>query len=62
MLILSRKVGESLVIGEQVTVTVVRVAGDTVRIGIEAPEGQAILRRELWAKTRDSEYQSNEER
>lgn len=47
MLVLSRRVGERVVIGDGITVTVTRVAGQRVMLGIEAPEGVRILRGEL---------------
>lgn len=47
MLVLTRKVGESFMIGDKITVTVVRVAGGGVRIGIEAPDDCLVMRREL---------------
>lgn len=47
MLVLSRKVLESIVIGNDIKITVVKVNGDKVRIGIEAPKGVTILRAEL---------------
>ena len=47
MLVLSRKVGEKLVIGNDIWVTVVAVNGGRVRIGIDAPEDVCILRAEL---------------
>jgi carbon storage regulator len=47
MLVLSRKVGEKILIGDHVTVTVVRVNQGTVRIGVEAPDGVVILREEI---------------
>lgn len=47
MLVLSRKVGESFVIGDDVRITVVRVGNNGVRIGIEAPEGYEVIRKEL---------------
>ena len=47
MLILSRKVGQQIVIGEGVVVTVLRVAGGKTTIGVEAPGDVKILRREL---------------
>jgi len=47
MLVLSRTKGESIVIGDDVTVTVVEVHGNRVRLGIAAPDGVRILRREL---------------
>ena len=47
MLVLSRKVGESFVIGDKITVTVVRIAGGGVRLGIEAPADHTVVRQEL---------------
>jgi carbon storage regulator len=47
MLVLSRKHGEKIHIGDDVTITVVEVKGSQVRIGIEAPDDVAILRAEL---------------
>jgi carbon storage regulator len=48
MLVLSRKVGESVIIGGRITVTVVRVDGDAVRLGIAAPEDVPVHRREVY--------------
>ena len=50
MLVLSRKVGERILIGENISVTIVRIAGGGVRIGIEAPPEMAVVREELQAK------------
>jgi carbon storage regulator len=47
MLVLSRKTGETIHIGEKVKVSVVKVSGNRVRIGIEAPAGIHIVRGEL---------------
>jgi carbon storage regulator len=47
MLVLSRKVGERILIGEHISVTVVRVTGGGVRIGIEAPAEMPVIREEL---------------
>lgn len=47
MLVLSRKVGESFVIGDNVVVTVVRIAGGGVRLGIDAPADYVVVRQEL---------------
>jgi carbon storage regulator len=47
MLILSRKVGEKIIIGDGITVVVSRVAGDRVTLGFEAPPDVRILRGEL---------------
>lgn len=47
MLVLSRKKSEQIVIGDDITVTVVEVRGDKVRLGIDAPRNVAIHRKEL---------------
>lgn len=47
MLVLSRKIGEKLVIDGGITVTVTRIAGNRVTLGIEAPEDVRIVRGEL---------------
>ena len=47
MLVLSRKVGQKILIGDQIEITVVRVAQGTVRIGVEAPDNFTIVRQEL---------------
>lgn len=50
MLILTRRVGESVVIGEEVTVTVLGVKGNQVRIGINAPKHVAVHREEIFER------------
>lgn len=47
MLVLSRKVGEKILIGNEISVTVVRVGQGAVRIGVEAPDDLAIVREEI---------------
>ena len=47
MLVLSRKESEKIRLGDDIIITVVRVAGDKVRLGIEAPSHVPVLRREL---------------
>jgi carbon storage regulator CsrA len=47
MLVLSRKQQEQIKIGDQITVTIVRVKGNTVRVGIEAPRDVRVIRGEL---------------
>ena len=47
MLVLSRKPGERILIGDEIVVTVVRFNGGTVRLGIEAPRDFAVIREEL---------------
>jgi carbon storage regulator len=48
MLILTRRVGETLMIGEEVTVTVMGVNGNQVRLGINAPKDVAVHREEIY--------------
>ncbi|MGB9812185.1 MAG: carbon storage regulator CsrA [Thermovenabulum sp.] len=47
MLVLSRKKGEKLLIGDEVEITVVEIEGDRVKLGINVPKGVKILRAEL---------------
>lgn len=47
MLILARKTGESLVIGDNIEITITEVSGDKVKIGITAPKEITVLRKEL---------------
>ena len=47
MLVLSRKEQERVKLGDEITVTIVRVSGDKVRLGIEAPKDIRVLRDEL---------------
>jgi carbon storage regulator len=53
MLILTRRVGESVVIGEDVTVTVLGVKGNQVRIGINAPKHVAVHREEIFERIKN---------
>jgi carbon storage regulator len=47
MLVLSRKAGERILIGDQIAVTIVRIAPGVVRVGIDAPKGITVLREEI---------------
>ena len=47
MLVLSRKTNESIVIGEDIKITIVAVQGDKVRIGVEAPKNIPVHRQEV---------------
>lgn len=49
MLVLSRKAGERILIGEDIAITIVRIGPNTVKIGIDAPRDMNIVREELCA-------------
>jgi carbon storage regulator len=53
MLILTRRPGERVVIGDEILVTVMGVSGHTVRLGIAAPGGVPIYREEIWLAVRE---------
>ena len=52
MLQLTRKPGETIVIGDDVRVQVIQIAGGAVRLGIEAPRSVSIYREEIWDAVR----------
>lgn len=54
MLVLTRKCGQKIHVGQSVTITILRVKGNQVRVGIEAPSGVRVLRAELVNGTADS--------
>lgn len=60
MLVLSRKKNESIIIDGEVTITVVEVRGDKVRLGIEAPREVPIHRSEVYEAIQRAQQQSNE--
>ncbi len=57
MLVLSRKKNESIIINDNIVVTVVEVRGDKVRLGIEAPREVTVHRREVYDAIHDSANQ-----
>ncbi|MGY8872612.1 MAG: carbon storage regulator CsrA [Pseudomonadales bacterium] len=63
MLILTRRVGETLMVGDEVTVTVLGVKGNQVRIGVNAPKDVAVHREEIYdriQREKDGEKDSAE--
>jgi carbon storage regulator len=55
MLVLSRKKNESIIINDHITVTVVEIRGDKVRLGIEAPKDVSVHRREVYEAIRQAQ-------
>jgi carbon storage regulator len=55
MLILTRRVGESLMVGDEITVTVLGVKGNQVRIGVNAPRDVAVHREEIYNRIQNDE-------
>ena len=60
MLVLSRKIGERIRIGDNVTLTVVRVQGDKVRLGVEAPSDVSIHREEVHRRLASHRFDGSE--
>ena len=60
MLVLSRKVGERVLVGDKVVITVVRIGPNAVRLGIEAPKDMNIVREELIHDTIKVVHQGDE--
>ena len=57
MLILTRRVGESLMIGDEVNVTVLGVKGNQVRIGVSAPKDVPVHREEIYQRIQNEKHQ-----
>ena len=53
MLVITRKTGERICLGDDITITVLEVAGSTVRLGIDAPAEIPVFRHELWEAVKE---------
>jgi carbon storage regulator len=60
MLILTRRVGETLMIGDNVTVTVLGVKGNQVRIGVNAPKDVSVHREEIYERIKNEQKQNEQ--
>lgn len=60
MLILTRRVGETLVVGDDITVTVLGVKGNQVRLGVNAPKDVSVHREEIYQRIQQEKSQSRE--
>ena len=61
MLILTRRVGESLILGDDIIVNVLGVIGNQVRIGVNAPRDVSVHREEIYNRIQDDDESSPEE-
>lgn len=55
MLILTRKVGENLLIGDDISITVLSVRGNQVKIGVDAPKDISVHREEIYHRIKEAE-------
>ncbi len=62
MLILTRRIGETVVVGDEVTVTVLGVKGNQVRWGINAPKRVAVHREEIYARIKREELDESDQK
>jgi len=56
MLIITRRHGEKIMLGDEISVHVMEIVGNSVRIGIEAPRSVPVYREEIWNAVRDENH------
>lgn len=59
MLILTRRIGEKLMIGDEVMVTILNVSGNQIKIGIEAPNDVSVHREEIYLRIQNDKAVAN---
>jgi len=62
MLILTRRVGETVMVGDEITVTVLGVKGNQVRIGVNAPRNVSVHREEIYQRIRSEQEEDGAEK
>lgn len=60
MLILTRKIGESLLIGDEIEVTILNVRGNQVKVGVRAPKDVSVHRKEIYQRIKSQDQAHSE--